>query len=424
MENEIDVITDQTVQVDVSDVGNNQLKVAWTFRGMRVTLPYLIRKGLVEEQAVNVRQSLQRLVQRYVNVEAGNMQKPPAQRERPRAGNELRELARAGHGLYQSLFFSDGLDTAQIRAKKWLSLKTAEYAQGGIPLRINFTVDSHVYVPWGLTYDADPEALPGGADGGDDIDIYQDFWCLKYKLATLYNRVLVALSDFDPSVPGDVLSVANKNIYERVIGLLEEGCGEEFMPLIGSRRQILESLGRFGEPVYSSEEFFEKWKSGGKKYKLLYIYSHANGSNVALDSEDQITVNQFQLNTVLPDDRSQSQSSCIVFFNGCDTATGDSRGGFLEATGGSVFSGFIGTETKVPDIFAFRFGLDFLYRYLYEGLPVFRIMDQLRRQHWPLGLIYSTCCDPNLRAGRVDEALELILDGNFSQIPRLGTSTI
>ena len=53
------------------------------------------------------------------------------------------------------------------------------------------------------------------------------------------------------------------------------------------------------------------------------------------------------------------KTACLVFVNGCCTATGHADGGFLEATGMQGFYGFIGTEANVPDVFALRFGLDF-----------------------------------------------------------------
>ena len=81
----------------------------------------------------------------------------------------------------------------------------------------------------------------------------------------------------------------------------------------------------------------------------------------------------------------------IVFLNGCHTAVGDPGGGFLEATGGSGFCGFIGTETGIPDVFALRFGSAFLCQIL-RGGTVTEVMSALRAAHWPLSLVYGTYC--------------------------------
>jgi hypothetical protein len=77
----------------------------------------------------------------------------------------------------------------------------------------------------------------------------------------------------------------------------------------------------------------------------------------------------------------------------------------------------------VPDIFALRFGLDFLYYFFCKGWNVSRIMDHLRTEHWPLGLIYSTYCRRDFSTGQAIQPLELTLAGNFSEIPRLGSIT-
>ena len=94
--------------------------------------------------------------------------------------------------------------------------------------------------------------------------------------------------------------------------------------------------------------------------------------------------------------------------NGCQTAIGAPNkafdDGFMEVTGQLGFCGFIGTEAKIPDLFAMRFAADFFFHLLYDEMTVGEIMDKLRRDHWPLGLVYSSCCHPLFRIRRATSA--------------------
>lgn len=395
----------ETIRASVKEADNGRLKIEWTFRGLPVVMPYEISKGVVEDMAGEARRSLQCLVDRYVQSDRENSgKKPEGPRQPYRAGKELKELARKGHDLYKALFLPE-------RVKGFL-------ATDGKELQISLSIDSKIYVPWGLIYDSDPDSLTGAAED-DEISKYRDFWCLKHKLSSVYNRILLISSESGAGTPVNLLPVMDKQVYDKISNQWNKYWTDEDKISIDSRLQILTWLSESFERslVHTSEDFYQRWKSQGETLRLLYFYCHANGANIAL-GDDQITANHFMLNTMLPE-ATRGQSSCVVFFNGCDTALGDPKGGFLEATGTSVFCGFIGTETKVPDIFAFRFGLDFLYYFLGKGWPVSDVMDYLRNQHWPLGLIYSTYCPPFLSVGPTADPLELELKGNFSRIPLL-----
>src|SRR5204863_10056483 len=91
---------------------------------------------------------------------------------------------------------------------------------------------------------------------------------------------------------------------------------------------------------------------------------------------------------------------CVVFLNGCSTATGHPDGAFLEATGQPGMCGFIGTETVVPDVFALRFSLSFLSQFLQGGRSVSDIMHELWVRHFPLSLVYSIYTYPLLQVER------------------------
>jgi hypothetical protein len=409
-------------QASVKEAENGLLKLEWVSENMFVVKPYFIRKGMLEDFATETRQALKRLVDKYVQIDKENSNRQTGEPgELYRAGKELKELAERGHDLYKSLFNAVEGDANAEKMKKWLSEQTKE----GQQLQIRLSIDSGIYVPWGLIYDGDPNSLRGAPED-DEIELYRDFWCLKHKLSSVYNRILLAsMSESSPGGPVNLLPVMDKQVYDKVTSQWNKYWNDEDKITIDSRSKILTWLNETFERslVHTSADFYKRWRLEESNPRLLYFYCHANGSNIALGDE-QITANHFIVNTKLPD-TARGRASCVVFFNGCDTALGDPKGGFLEATGESVFCGFIGTETKVPDVFAFRFGLDFLYYFLGKGWPVSKVMDYLRNDHWPLSLIYSTYCPPFLSLGPINDPLALDLKGNFSRIPLLvGDSSI
>ena len=89
----------------------------------------------------------------------------------------------------------------------------------------------------------------------------------------------------------------------------------------------------------------------------------------------------------------------------------------MEATGDTGFCGFIGTEAKVPDLFAFRFAADFFGHLLYDEMTVVEIMENLRRQHFPLSLVYSTCCHPQFKIKRIAGPPAALPTRNLSDEP-------
>ena len=90
----------------------------------------------------------------------------------------------------------------------------------------------------------------------------------------------------------------------------------------------------------------------------------------------------------------------------------------MEATAYRGYCGFIGTEGKIPDVFALRFANAFLTRLRYTGKRAMAIMDELRRDFWPLSLAYNLSCHPDFRfVPKADGAITLLALPNFSEDP-------
>jgi hypothetical protein len=315
-----------------------------------------------------------------------------------RVGLEMKELARAGKRLRDELFFSADPDSEReaLEAEEWLgSLNEA---------KLHVTVDRQIYIPWGLVYDGDPESLKDDAEDSS-FDKFRDFWCVKYQVSTLYNRIRDRVVR-NPRMTSEVtlVKLTNKSAWDRAI--------LHVSPL---EQTIAASM--FNSIDISSRKEFERiWKTEKKSLEtdLLYFFGHASGTDLAFANGDTVTMDEFPriLRRSPPTDR----PACLVFLNGCHTAIGDRKeGGFLQATAAGGFCGFVGTESEVPDVFALRFANAFLSRLLHAGMRALDAMSEVRRAYWPLSLAYNLSCHPEFRFITQTESTqaELLLP-NFS----------
>jgi hypothetical protein len=196
--------------------------------------------------------------------------------------------------------------------------------------------------------------------------------------------------------------------------------------LVSSEVKLLKEL--LERPAGQAHTFVEsgpKWSEVAVGDSLLYFYCHADPDRISLGELDEIDVLRFHRDfrrggSIADTGQRARRTYCLVFINGCMTAAGQGTSGFLYATFRQGFCGFIGTETKVPCVFALRYGAGFLHRLLDRGESVQEVMRSLRSQHWPLSLVYSAYCHPDFRVERnpsYRENIELSsIKGSFEQV--------
>lgn len=309
-------------------------------------------------------------------------------------GPALSDLAKAGRDLYEALFVeATGREEIANEVREDLEARTS-------PCRILVKVDRRIHIPWGLLYGG-PRA---GISSSGKVEDFGEFFCLKHNLSVVHNRVQPRVEPRGREA-FQLLPVLNRGSFELARGALAPG-----------EQQIVdEVLRRDGEPAYASAEFKSRWRITYASVGLIYFYCHANGTSLALAADDLVDIDTLRL--LGNESRVGRERICLFFLNGCATAVGNSAGGFLEAASHPGFCGFIGTETQVPDVFALRFGTAFLHIFLDSGRPVWEVMESLRRQHFPLSLLYGLYGHPLVRVdSRVGPfALPSPLLGNFSQ---------
>ncbi len=362
------------IKLHVTGDGTKTWKMTWQDPAWPKDRHYHVDESILQDVGKEVRAALQKVVD---DATSGTILAPA-----------MKDLARAGSKLRDAIFLAKG--EGAFRADYIRN----EYLPGRNDWMLLISLDQRVHIPWGLAYDGDPEGLPDNCPNTSITpSLYSGFWSLKYQVATLLDII-------DPSG----ISKPRANNEVQMLTVVNKPCWDTAEKQIPTSEKALfaSALARSLPLIGSSVDFFKSWKQLHKDLDLLYIYCHANGSKLALSGQDEISITKFSLevNHKPP----QTHPVCLVFLNGCQTAIGAEGGGFMEATGSLGFCGFIGTEAKVPDLFAMRFAGDFFCHVLYEEMTVSETMDKLRRDHWPLGLVYSTCCHPEFKIKRISPA--------------------
>ncbi|MCP4345351.1 MAG: hypothetical protein GY795_07475 [Desulfobacterales bacterium] len=385
----------KVVNVRVSETENNRFKVIWHDSSAKF-FPYNVNRRLIENKAREVREKLYQVVEE-------------AREGINRVGESLRKLAHIGNDLYEALFLAKDLNLDEPEeVKKWL-------ADLPKPLRIHIILESEVYIPWGLIYEGETIFTYGSQDDFN-IEGYEDFWCLKYSVSSIYSRIRPTAHVSIPAEHIKILPLFYKEIYDDVVSTLDHS--EK-----NAMKHIFSNFSTSEEPLFTSREFFTHLNKSAAQNTLIYICSHADGISIALNDADYITIDDLDLK--LKGKKHDRKTAKFIFLNGCSTAVGQDGGGFLEATSNNSFYGFIGTEAKIPDVFAIRFGLDFMLSFLYSGKPVFEIMDNLRRRHWPLSLIYGVYCHPLLTISPSPEkGIQFNFEHKNFSLERLGSDDL
>lgn len=373
------------ISVDLRNHGHS-LKVTWHHDQGGSYEPYFVDPASLTYHAKVLRDRLAPLIK-------------AARAENKPFGPALKALALAGRDLYDALFIdAEGNGKVPREIRDDLESRNS-------PCRLLFKVDPRIHIPWGLLYCGPKDPMPESGN----IEELDRFACLKYNLSTIHSRVPVLPRSRKGAV-FQLLPVFNKHSLDSALKILspdEQGL-------------MAELWSRFREPTFSKTEFEERFRTAALKFGLIYFYCHANGTELALNAND--TVNIYSLRLLLNDAPDVSERVCLLFINGCATAVGSPDGGFLEAASQTGCCGFIGTEAKIPDVFALRFGTAFLHIFLTSGLPLWRVMAILWRQHWPLSLFYGLYGQPLIRVDSGGALAELpqALRYNFS-VETVGT---
>jgi hypothetical protein len=400
-------MTRRLIKVKAIADGEN-LKCAWepdgAFGGINITASM---SGL-KKWSESIRDRLNEFVMDYVG---GHIDfNAPTGRQNCKV--HLKELAKFGNNLYKIL--TDDLDHSQspTTMKAWLG-------KFGDDCQINFLVPDGIHIPWGLIYSDDPDGLDTGEEGEPRIEDYGNFWGIKHSASSVYST-LPPPSDPTNRIASDsfsLLPTLNKGVFDTAYDCLdavEQGIVDGFW------KQTC-------VPVYNGDELSVAWQRLSKGSGILYFYCHANETSLELSKTEVLTAEDLR---IALDEVPGLTSVNLAFFNGCSTAIGPQRQreygrSFMGILKHLNFRGYIGTEAKVPDVFALRFGFDFLLNFLHGDRSLSDTMSHLRVKHWPLSLVYTMHCDPLVEISRSTAPghPDRLSDDNFS-LGQVGSDTL
>lgn len=379
----------KNVVLRIKAEADDRLKIVW--RDERNTWSaYELFRRQVQDTALACRMSLQDLAEDYLD-------------ERFDYSGALQSLAKNGSDLYYLLFegSATGNGTA-LKVKDWLASLEQEFV-----VALTISADSAEHVPWHLVFSSDPEEIPKNSTC---IEHFNDFWAFKYNATVLYSGMQPKLL-MQPRPRGNF----------RLLSMFNESAFEESSSDLGTEERNL--LSRFlGSPegyAFSTKECIKKWQKMLSRDALLNLYAHATGRHIELSEGDRLNIVDFRKRFIKPrQEITKTQPEGMVFLNGCNTAVGDLDSSFLVATAEAGLCGFVGAEAPLPSSFALRFGLAFLQEVVGNGRRVGDVVCSLRRQHWPLGLIYGCYCHPEFHVEADDDSSKTQKPGENFSYPR------
>ncbi|MBI1325729.1 hypothetical protein GC170_21415, partial [bacterium] len=411
---------------DLRDKGQIQLR--WSANG-RFFPPYLVPVDKLETCIADVRLAIQDIVTSLEN--APEMLKSPGEIIDGVSLNTLIiELAKAGKSLYDRLLPKE--DATQREIEKWLKMLAAEDRVDTVEIQIDDECADDLTkplptIPWNLLFDdklIKPAELLARLNSGA-VDDWGFFWGAKFDLSCGKN-----VNPFKADSPIDLETVTLVVMMdETILANLHQDTNtkvefEDLLQRIDALRDPDSPAGKIVHLMHdmaSLESFIEE---RNQTPDVLYWLSHAKPDSLFLEFLDgregeEVTVDRLASTFAA----AENPKRLVAFLNGCQTAEASIKGSFLNAFRKFDFcDGLIATERETLDVFAHRFGMEFLESFFIRQLPLGRILHNLRRSSLPLGLLYGTYCPPNIRIVRKSDMKAVKRSAPYRIAPELGAS--
>jgi CHAT domain len=303
----------------------------------------------------------------------------------------LKILAFAGAELFQGLFFGPaaGQDVKQIgEYLKKLAMKDT-------PVKLQIVAENFP-VPWGLLYF-------GKTDSKTTLD-WNNFLGMRHIIEQIPRQPILGVYDYVIMSNNPSLSVS-LNLNTSI---------DEQMNFDGVARQVKDwsqrSISSKGEMELTQRQTkadLLNALSTPINDQLMYFYCHANTYNpsesrdpgssfITLTNNERITLADLKREASMDD---LLPGNPLIFLNACESAeiSPEFYDGFVPYFMAKGARGVVGTECKMPALFATEWALLFFPRFL-GGAPLSELFLELRqefcKQHNnPLGLLYTVYCN-------------------------------
>jgi hypothetical protein len=293
----------------------------------------------------------------------------------------LRDLAEKGFRLYQAIFRGPDASPSLREVGRWLleslsaDVTTLQVVSTGFP------------VPWPLVYLT------------DRFDHEHLSWDNFIGMRHVVEQIRMTQNDVAPP-PKTIESTPEMTVRT----IYNNGIDEQISDApVADQRAYWGARGVVVTEGSTADDLMRSALAASAVDKVLYLYCHATASQSDTD-ESKLTFTGRQsvsLGTLwrsAPDDDKLS-SRPLVFLNACESAdmSPNFYDGFVPYFEAKGARGVIGTECKIPGLFASKWAQAF-FDELFTGKPLGDVVLELRKrfltQHNnPLGLLYGVHCD-------------------------------
>ncbi|MFM0521834.1 CHAT domain-containing protein [Caballeronia jiangsuensis] len=354
---------------------------------MRARLP--VSAALLDDAVTNARESLMQVVTYQDDSGQYPFQASIDIKSKP-SEDALRIMARAGASLLRTVFEGPGAgEDSRAVARLLRRLGTAP---DGPPLKLQIIAES-MPLPWGMLY------LGSAAD--DAVLDWSNFLGMRHIIEQI--PLQQPMTTFDSTI------VSNDPVLHVGVNFNDKIDTQMRRPFVGQQRDFWKGL--HGERVRVSEHtswqtLMRTLNNPSTPEQVLYFYCHADSRGLTQSggpsaSSIELTDAARTLNDIVLNAGTDVRlaGSPLVFINACESATMSPAfyDGFAPYFMSKGARGVIGTECKMPALFATEWAAAFFDKFL-GGAALGRTFLDLRKSFLrnhnnPLGLLYAVHCD-------------------------------
>lgn len=367
----------------------NHFKVRWTITDADDVLAppaYLVDAGQLMQAEDNVRQQLRVIA---------NATSPF---EKLAFADLLTQLAWYGKVLFDQLMDQAGQPDVLQRFREAASDTSLTRHDFKIVLET-----AELFVPWGFVFSGELDKVPGKDQLKMSLADMKGFWVSHFNISVTYGGTSTLPQQRKSSVRK--LFALHEGMWPNAVELLKNedaACYERLQTLLDAEM----------EPAMDWNKFRMAWSNVGNKHdSVLYLFGHSDGQRIELREREgegpdpKYVLSASELITFKKQE--PGDSAAIFLLNGCRTAAPGMSAtvkvpitaNFLKATREKGYFGFIGTEAQVTNVFACRYGTEFMWRLYKEGRSVGETFDELLQSSalFPQNLLYACYADRKFR---------------------------
>jgi hypothetical protein len=347
--------------------------------------PYLVDAGLLQQAANAVRAQLRGIAFMPSCCKAAEF------------APLLQKLAQRGRDLFLQLMpdSSSGESSEVQRRLEQLAQNSSDgrpYHRARPDLKVTLDTE-RLFVPWGFAFSGSTDHLPGMPSVS--LTDMKGFWLSLFNISIAYGGSCSLPHHRKASFRR--LFALHEDMFVRAKTSLEKRCLDRLNTL----------LEEDPTPATDWDSFELDWDVVKDDYdSVLYVYGHSDGQRIQLS--DVANDPKYELlASSLKKFRKRARGSASIFMlNGCRTAAPSPASAeepisanFLKETRQPGYYGFIGTEAQVSNIFACRYGTEFLWRLCKEGKSVGEAFDELLEcdDLFPHNILYTCYADRKFR---------------------------